>query len=360
MSRLIAILMTLALTGAGVSHAGPVRIASFNAELTRKGPGLLLADILKSDEQVMAVAEVIATVAPDVLLLVGFDHDRDGHALRAFAELLEARGISFPYRFSARPNSGIATGVDLDGDGTTHEARDSQGYGSFSGSGGMAVLSRHPIGDVRDFSAMLWADLPGNIAPEVDGKPFPSAAARAVQRLSSVAHWDVPIEIPGGPLHLLAFHATTPVFDGPEDLNGRRNHDEIVFWQRLLDAELPFAPPAGPVVILGDANLDPVDGDGRIEAIQGLLADPRVQDPAPRSDGGKAAANREHRGDPSRDTVDWSDPRPGNLRVDYILPDARLGLVDAGVFWPAPGDDMEAMAELASRHRMVWVDIALD
>ena len=58
----------------------------------------------------------------------------------------------------------------------------------------MAVLSRLPLGEVRDFSAFLWADLPGAIPPQVDGQPFPSAEAQAAQRLSSVAHWDVPVE----------------------------------------------------------------------------------------------------------------------------------------------------------------------
>ena len=31
-------------------------------------------------------------------------------------------------------------------------------------------------------------------------------------------------------LHVLASHPTPPTFDGPEDRNGRRNHDEIRFW----------------------------------------------------------------------------------------------------------------------------------
>ena len=31
-------------------------------------------------------------------------------------------------------------------------------------------------------------------------------------------------------MHFLVSHPTPPVFDGPEDRNGRRNHDEIRFW----------------------------------------------------------------------------------------------------------------------------------
>ncbi len=361
MLRMFAFAVALALAGAGASFAETLRIATFNAELSRRGPGLLLGDILKGDEQVAAVVAVIVEADPDVLLITDFDVDTEGHALAAFADLFGTDGTEgkgYPFRFAAPPNTGVETGFDMDGNGRLGEARDSQGYGSFTGQGGMAVLSRLPLGEVRDFSGFLWADLPGAIAPEVDGHPFPSAAARAVQRLTSVAHWDVPVETPSGPLHLLALYATTPVFDGPEDLNGRRNHDEIMFWLRLLDGDLPFAPPGGPVVVIGDANLDPDDGDGRREAIRALLGDSRLQDPMPTSEGGRKAANPEHSGDPGLDTADWTDPVPGNLRVDYVLPDAGLKVVGAGVLWPVDGP-MAATVETASRHRLVWVDIAL-
>ena len=319
----------------------------------------MLADILKGDEQVTGVAEVIASAAPDVLVLAGFDYDLEGHALAAFGQALGDAGVVYPHRFTARPNSGMPTGLDMDGNGKLGEARDSQGYGAFTGASGLAVLSRFPLGEVRDFSAFLWADLPGAIPPMVDGAPFPSAKAHAAQRLSSVAHWDVPVAAPGGPVHLLTFSATTPVFDGPEDLNGRRNHDEIVFWQRYLDGDLPVAPPDDPVVIIGNANLDPVDGEGRHEAIQALLDHPRLQDPEPASPGARLASNPEHKGNAALDTVDWPDPRPGNLRVDYLLADSRLKVVGAGVVWPAPEDPLAKTVVAASRHRLIWIDIAL-
>jgi hypothetical protein len=355
--RLLIAATALSFAAASVALGDTLRVATFDVELQRRGPGLLLSDILSGEDQVVAVVRVVAAAAPDVLLLTGFDHDREGHALAAFADRLGAAGHVMPHVFAARPNAGLPSGLDLDGNGRLGEARDAQGYGAFTGQGGMAVLSRYPIGDVRDFSAFPWADLPGAIPPTVDGRPFPSPEVQAAQRLSSVAHWDVPVITPNGPLHLLAFNATTPVFDGPEDLNGRRNHDEILFWQRLLDGALPFDPPAGPVVVLGNANLDPVDGDGRREAIRALLDDPRLQDARPASSGGTLAANPEHRADPALDTADWSDPRPGNLRVDYVLPDARLEVSGAGVFWPASDDPLAEVVETASRHRLVWVDL---
>lgn len=355
MLRILLLAVMLALSGAGSVHAETLRIATYNTELSRRGPGLLLQDILKGEDQVAAVVAVVKAADPDVILLTDFDHDTEGHALAAFAALFDD---AYPFTFAGPPNAGVASGLDLDGNGRLGEARDSQGYGRFTGQGGMAVLSRLPLGEVRDFSGFLWADLPGAIPPEVDGAPFPSAEAHAAQRLSSVAHWDVPVETSGGPLHLMAFHATTPVYDGPEDLNGRRNHDEIAFWLRLLDGDLPSPPPEGPVVVIGDANLDPVDGDGRRAAIRALLDDPRLQDPKPASAGGRAAANPEHLGDPGLDTADWGDPKPGNLRVDYVLPDAGLRVVDAGVVWPADGE-MAATVETASRHRLVWVDVEM-
>lgn len=359
MFRLLALASALVVAGAGSVLADSLRLATYDTELGRRGPGLLLGDILSGEAQVQAVVAVIAAAHPDVLVITGFDWDYGGHALAAFSGKLEAAGAPFPYWFSARPNAGLETGLDMDGNTRLGEARDAQGYGAFTGAGGMAVLSRYPLGAVRDFSGFLWADLPGEIAPVANGHPFPSERAFAAQRLSSVAHWDVPVEVPGGPIHLLAFSATTPVFDGPEDLNGRRNHDEIVFWQRYLDGDLPVAPPDTPVVVIGNANLDPVDGDGRREAIAALLADPRLQDPRPASPGGVAAANPGQTGDPGLDTADWSDPIPGNLRVDYVLPDARLAVTGAGVVWPAPGDGFAEVVLAASRHRLVWVDVAL-
>lgn len=350
----------LALFGARMVAAEPLRLATYDTELGQKGPGVLIAKIVKGDEQVMAVVEVIASAAPDVLVLNGIDWDMDGHALDALADRLSEAGIDYPHRFAAMPNAGLESGLDLDGNERLGEARDSHGYGAFTGAGGMAVLSRLPLGEVRDFSAFHWADLPGAIPPEVDGAPFPSAEAAAKRRLSSVAHWDVPVETAHGPLHLLAFSATTPVFDGPEDLNGRRNHDEILFWQRLLDGELPFAPPDGPVVVIGNANLDPVDGEGRHEAIRALLDDPRFVDPAPASPGGAAAATPGQRGDPSLDTADWTDPVPGNLRVDYVLPGAALEVTGAGVVWPVPDDRFAETVETASRRHLVWVDVEVN
>lgn len=141
----------------------------------------------------------------------------------------------------------------------------------------------------------------------------------------------------------------------------------MVLWKRYLDGALGPAPPEAPVILLGHANLDPADGEGLRAAIRDLLDHPRLQDVAPASIGGAEAAelqggvNAHHRGDPARDTADWSDDvGPGNLRVGYVLPDRRLQVLDAGVFWPEAGDPLRRLIEVedASRHRLVWIDVA--
>lgn len=307
---------------------------------------------------------VIAAAAPDVLVIAGFDHDLDGVALAAFADRLAASGAPYPVRIAPAGNRGLRSGADLDGDGRLAGPGDAQGWGRFAGAGALAVLSRLPTaGEGRDFSAFLWRDLPGADDPAAVLSP----AALAVQRLHASGAFEIPLALPGGgTLRILAFHATPPVFDGPEDRNGRRNRDEALFWVQLFDDALPgLAPPAPPFVLMGNLNLDPADGEGRRDALAALLAHPALTDPAPRSAGGAAAAaqggaNARHAGDPARDTADFGDdPGPGNLRVDYILPSAGLTVAGSGVLWPAPEDPLSGPVGAAARHRLVWVDIAL-
>ncbi|MEP1961476.1 endonuclease/exonuclease/phosphatase family protein [Tateyamaria sp.] len=319
-----------------------MRIATYNTELQRDGPGLFLRDLARGeDDQIAAVLAVVAAADADVLALQGMDYDLTGEALRLFAQ-----SVGYPHFFALRPNTGMPTGLDMDGDGRRGGPRDAQGYGRFSGQGGMAVLSRFPIdaNNVQDLSALLWVDVPGATLPTVDSKAFPSVDALAAQRLSNSGHWVVPIEAPGGRFDLMTFHATPPVFDGPEDRNGKRNFDEIRLWSQVLAGEVG-TPPPGPFVIAGDANLDPVDGEGIKAAITNLLTLPALQDTIPQGAAGT-------------DTVDWQDPVPGDLRVDYVLPSTHWRVVDSGVLWPAPDDPMARTVAMASRHRLVWVDLS--
>ncbi|WP_281992326.1 endonuclease/exonuclease/phosphatase family protein [Sulfitobacter geojensis] len=311
-----------------ISAADTLRVATYNTELSRKGPGLLLRDLAaRKDPQLLAVLAVIANANADVIALQGIDYDLQNLALAALADTL-----GYPHFFAAPPNAGLMTPLDLDGNGRLGEAADAQGYGRFFGQGSMAILSQHPIltDEVQDFSTLLWRDLPMALLPQADGKPFPSAEAQAIQRLSSHGHWAVPIQHPTmGRVTILTYHATPPVFDGPEDRNGKRNHDETAFWNRYLDGTFGTVP-KDRFVLMGDANLDPNTGDGIGRAIDNLLSDPRLQDPLP-----------------MQPTVTFS--QTGPMRVDYVLPSADWRVTAAQVT-PAIPD--------ASRHSLVWVDLA--
>lgn len=283
-------------------------------------------------------------------------------ALTAFADLLRGQGLDYPYLFALPSNAGRDTGLDLDGNGRLGGARDAMGYGRFAGDGALAILSRLPIdaAAARDLSTLLWRDLPGATLPTADGAPFPSAAVQAIQRLSTSGHWMVPV-LTGTdpPLTLLVWSATPPVFDGPQDMNGLRNRDELRLWQQVLDGTRGPAPQS--FAIMGNANLDPADGDGLREAMTLFLQDSRLSDPLPQSAGGTFAADPGHSGDPALDTADWPDGRPGNLRVTYVLPSRDWTVTGSGVFWPAPDDPQAALLGpdglAAGPHRLVWVDI---
>ncbi len=344
---------------------GAIRVAAFVAPLSRDGPGLLLRDLLGGEDQAAEAAlAVIAAAEADLLLLMNLDWDEGGAALGALAARLAERGLDYPHRLALRPNAGRPTGLDMDGDGSLGTPRDAQGYGRFTGDGGMALLSRWPLGAPRDLSGLLWRDLPGARLPQGNGAPFPSQAAQDAQRLSTTGHWVVPVAAPGGPLAVLAWAATPPVFDGPEDMNGLRGADELALWLRLLDGALgPEAVPGGRFVLLGLSNLDPADGEGLRADMAALLADPRLQDPRPASEGGRDAADPTHRGDPALDTADWPGAEapgggPGNLRVTYVLPSADWGVAEAGVLWPSPGASLAEEAAAAGPHRLVWADLA--
>lgn len=305
-----------------------LRLALWQAGLSRAGPGLLLRDALREpgrdDPQIAALRATLDRADADVLVLLAVDWDA---RLAALAAVNAGLARPYPHLFALAPNTGVATGLDMDGDGRLGGPRDAQGYGRFAGQAGMAVLSRYPLGTAQDFSQLLWRDLPGAVLPVLDGAPFPSAAAQAVQRLSTVGHWAVPVDTPAGRLHLLVSHPTPPIFDGPEDRNGLRNHDEARFWMQFLDGG--YGTPDGAPVLMTEAGIDPARDQHRPDALRALLGDARLQDPLP-----------------GETTTEWKGV--GAVRSSFILPAASLRVTDAGVIRDA----------VASRHALVWVDVA--
>ena len=257
---------------------GTVRVATFNASLVRKGAGVLIADIAKGDRQVQAVAQILRHVRPDIVLINEIDHDPQGLALAAFVEVLASdgkgtKGLSYAHVFTGPVNTGVPSGLDLDGDGRTMGPGDALGFGRFPGQYGMAILSRFPLGPARTFQNFLWRDVPWAVAPVLtDGAPYYAPEAWSKLPLSSKSHWDVVATLPGGKaVHLLASHPTPPVFDGPENRNGLRNAAEIRFWIDYMDGKdwmvddvgtKGALPPGAEFIVLGDLNADPARGDG--------------------------------------------------------------------------------------------------
>ena len=365
----------------GQANAGGIRFATFNASMSRDAEGALAVTLRDGDDpQIANVAGIIRAADPDVILINEFDHGagRD----RAFVK--NYLDDTYPFSFIAPSNTGLATGLDLDGDGiagseagTLELAKDAHGFGMFEGQYGMVVLSKHEIvlGEVRTFRTFLWNDMPGARLPvKPDDALFYSDQALEILRLSSKSHWDVPVRIDGTIVHFLVCHPTPPVFDGAEDRNGARNADEIRFWADYVAGAEYVHDDAGlrgglsieaHFVIAGDMNADPTDGESVPGAIQQLLEHPLINvSVTPQSDGGAAAAaaqggaNSTQIGDPRFDTADFNDEAPGNLRVDYVLPSAGLKIVDAGVFWPLDDEPGAAFID-ASDHRLVWVDVTL-
>lgn len=352
----------------------PLRLAVFNVrELSAAKLGDVDAAGHGRDPQLLAAAAIVRRIRPDVLLVQEIDLGgaepgaaADANARRFVARYLAAPGggepaaepIDFPYVFAGPSNTGELAGLDLNGDGRTASAadlgtrqygEDSFGFGTYPGQYAMALLSRLPIDreGIRTFRRFLWRDLPGNHMPA----GFYPPAAEASLRLSSKSHQDVPLLVGERRLHLWISHPTPSVFDGEEDRNGRRNLDEIAFWVHYAEGDDALYDDDGgrggyaagePFVIVGDLNARPEAEpvyDGRSN-IARLLELPLVLDPPPLR---------------GRPTAVFG----GGMRIDYLLPSRDLTVVGGGVFWPSPATDPAgaALAETASDHRLVWLDL---
>jgi hypothetical protein len=426
---------------AGAAHADTVRFATFNASLNRDSSGQLLSDLANPGalgvsttvanriQQAHNVAEIIQRVNADVLLVNEFDFDLNGtpgasSAASALgyssdaAQLFQdnylsashgnavrgmTSGVNYAYRYTPNTNTGLASGFDLNNNGVVAGGDDAYGFGNFGGQYGFTIYSKYEIVDVRTFQTFKWKDMPDSLltndpsAGTDNLASFYSAAEIDALRLSSKNHVDVTVRINGQDVHFLTAHPTPPTFDGAEDRNGKRNHDEIRFWADYIAGADYIYDDAGGTgglaagakfVIAGDYNADPLDGDSFEGAINQLLDNPLINTSVtPSSAGGTAAAdypsnngsaNQSHAGDPQYDTADFSDSAPGNLRVDYVLPSANLDALDGGVYWPVDpdtsvpndtGDEFDLVGTFrdpglyanlpSSDHKMVWIDVSV-
>lgn len=347
-----------------------VKFATFNIEdLTTRQVQT------KGDPQASAAAKIIQLVNPDVLVLNEITNNlQEGKStavsnvqafINNYLQVPQEEGLSaldYKYIYFGKSNTGAHSGYDLNNDGIVDNTpgdcsygEDSFGYGEYPGQYAMALLSKYPIekDNIRTFRKFLWKDMPGNKIPE----NFYSQDEIAKLRLSSKSHWDVPININGEIVHVLVAHPTPPVFDGPENRNGRRNHDEIRLIADYIDGkdyiyddqgQKGGLPEDAKFVVMGDMNANPGEKDN-YNAAALLLDNPRINSEVlPVSQGGI------NKGIGSRCNTS------GGLHLDYVLPSANMEIIGSAVFWPGIGPGALEIAntvKLASDHYLVWVEI---
>ena len=381
-------------TASAYEYDGTTRFAQFNIEnlettqVQSAGTGYGSS----GDEQAAAAAELIQEKRPDVLVVnelannIQEGAETDKTNIRAFIDNYlrvpqreDLDPIAFPYTFQPPVNTGVLPDEDYDfnKDGNAGERPgDAFGFGFYPGQYGLAVASQYPIleSDIRTFQTFRWKDMPGNLMPLQDGSSdlntedgiYLTPEEAEVFRLSSKTHADVPIRMDGERVHVLTSHPTPPQYDGPNNFNGRWNHDEIRFWaDYVAGAEYIYDDDGvegglddNQYVLMGDQN-------GAVRA--GRILKPSHAffhenndfntDELPTSPGGENLDN------PYATRIRGT--RPGQAgdeetvvaQLDYVLPSPSLSLEDNGVVWPAPEDSRIETVRTASDHRMVWADI---
>ncbi|MEO1512042.1 MAG: 5'-nucleotidase C-terminal domain-containing protein, partial [Planctomycetota bacterium] len=238
--------------GGGGDGVSEIRVATFNASLERSAEGELISDLSTGDNaQAQNVAQIIQQTNADIILINEFDFDENGEAAALFQQnyLSVSQGgedpVEYPFVYVAPTNTGVDSGLDLNGDGETGTANDAFGFGTYPGEFGFIILSKYEIDEpnIRTFQEFLWQDMPDSLllADTDDSEPLTELLdddAIAGFRLSSKNHVDLPVIVDGETVHVLAAHPTPPVFDDPTfDLNGKRNADEIRFWADYVAGE---------------------------------------------------------------------------------------------------------------------------
>lgn len=385
--------LILSLAATSTLNAAPqsLRVATFNVSIEASNylsrneiaddpsRSAIVTQLLSSGDhpQIKNVAKIIQITRPDILLLNEFDYTPDPQqGIELFINNYlnvsqgEQQSIDYAYYYIAPVNTGVPSPHDLDNDGKkTGVAGDAYGFGYYPGQYAMALLSRYPIEykQIRSLQKFLWKDMPNALQPKnEDGSFWYSPDEWSDLRLSSKSHWDIPIKTENGIVNIIAAHPTPPTFDGAEDRNGKRNHDEI----RLISDYLSNAPylvddrgakggliEGSKFVVLGDLNSSPDEGDSIKPAIQSLLSHSLVNSSCtPRSEAGAAA--RPDNPFAAQHTASWG------LRVDYVLPSkSGFSVQQCGLFWPtenSPEYSLINSRKASSDHRLVWVDLLFE
>jgi len=368
-----------------------LRIATFNVSMdatnyavretgkaTKIAKENLSIALKQNHQQIKNIAEIIQRINPDIILLNEFDRtDESSENIQLFLSNYLAHSqlgqapVHYPYFYQGPVNTGVKISGDANNDGKSDQLpNDTHGFGYFEGHFGMVLLSKYPINEksIRTFQNFKWRDMPNALKP-IDPstkKPWFSDEIWQILRLSSKSHWDIPVNVNGKTIHILASHPTPPVFDGPENRNGKRNHDEVRFWFDYINGEQAHyiyddvgnkggLTPQQPFIILGDQNASSVEGDAINSSIGALLTSDKLQDPKPASLGGEL--HKTENINAKYHTAYWG------MRADYVLPSAiNFTIKDSGVFWPQKSDETYRLIknrQASSDHRLVWVDLEL-
>ena len=150
-----------------------IRVATYNVALNRKKAGQLTEELQSGNSKdAKALAKVLQMVRPDIVLLNEVDYD-GGKSAKAFVEKYLAVGqgenepLEYEHHYTGPVNTGVDSGVDMDGNKRMGEPVDAFGFGRFPGQYGMVVLSKFEIesGKVRTFQKFLWKDMPNALVP---------------------------------------------------------------------------------------------------------------------------------------------------------------------------------------------------
>ena len=369
-----------------------IRFATFNIEDVRT------VDLLDpAHPRLTGAAAVIQRLRPDILLVNELTYDYpelpsgDGkppgsNALRfaeTFLAVSQGPGLE-PMEYSVfqpETNTGLHSGLDLDNSGDqtttwqtpapsdsvgapppqTREGRtygnDSWGFGTFPGQYGMALFVRKGLriltDSIRTFQDFRWSAMPDAFVPTLpDGSPWYSNDEWTAYRLSSKTHAVVPVMFEDGRVvSAIISHPTPPAFDGDEQRNKKRNHDEIRLLAAIVNDESYVSDDHGvrgglrsgsAFVILGDLNADPDEGSTVGNPMQKfLLGSPRIV--------ATFVPVADSIGITSFPRLDPDDTAQFGLRVDYVLPSSDFEIVGGGVYRPT---ELRGVSD----HFPVWID----
>ena len=193
------------------------------------------------------MAEIIQRVRPDILLLQEFDFDAAGAALRAFQANYLARSqngagaaSSSRIHFFTESNTGSPVRIRSRQRRAGRRRRRCAGLRRVSGPvrHGAAVALSDRCERARAPSAnSCGATCRARCCPTIRHARRRRLVFAARTR-GAAAVVEEPLGCAGAHRQAHAAparsHPTPPAFDGPEDRNGRRNHDEIRFWSDYL------------------------------------------------------------------------------------------------------------------------------